>query len=193
MKNKGKHNKRINSFAIAHWDRHKAAAHYSSRYAEKQMRHIKLLLPVLLALTTGCTIGMTTLKEESKIMRDGQFELSKERGILKSIRYDFDEPRILLKNQIIEAWGEPDGTEKSDNKYYTDIIIYDKYIGYSGVIPILILPLPLVAPTGYRSTYFYLKDDKALKAKEEYTDVKTDYCFWLLLMYCKKDDPNFWF
>ena len=25
-------NKRINSFAIAHWDRHKAAAHYAKRY-----------------------------------------------------------------------------------------------------------------------------------------------------------------
>lgn len=53
------------------------------------------------------------------------------------------------REEIVELWGEP------NSKYIRDRIEYWKYqneIGFSGVLVGIIIPIPIMLPTGYRHT-----------------------------------------
>jgi len=72
------------------------------------------------------------------------------------------------KEDVLKMWGPPDKTEVQGS---TEIWVYQREMGFSGPwLMIVVIPIPLVAPVGYRNTILHFSGDSLVKiVKEEAT------------------------
>ena len=79
------------------------------------------------------------------------------------------------ESEIINLWGEPDEIATND---CCKVLSYHNGCSWSGVGAFLIVvPIPLLVPSGHYETRFYLKDGKCVGLVSEYGEVSQVYGF----------------
>jgi hypothetical protein len=74
----------------------------------------------------------------------------------------------IRKEDVLKRWGPPD-KNLADGKF--EILVYRRELAFSGAIVYLVLiPVPLLAPVGYRHTHLYFTEGVLSKAIEESGD-----------------------
>ena len=87
----------------------------------------------------------------------------------------FVHPGAYSEAEILSLWGEPDGT--TTNECCT-MLSYRNGHSWSGVGAfVIVIPVPLLVPSGHYETRFYLKDGKCVGLVSEYGEVSKVYGF----------------
>ncbi len=115
-----------------------------------------LLIPLVMCLD-GC-VGIGVAHESVKTY-SGPFGLEKSVGYFVSRQsdgnYRLDLGQVRTKADVLARWGEPAKrvtTESSDRWFY------HRELGWSGIFPIVIIPIPLLFPV-YRDTVLVFHGD----------------------------------
>lgn len=128
------------------------------RFSENILR--SLLFVVIGILLTGCA-GIVTMHNSETDHEDLNFTLGG-KGYLSFYK---KETKNHTKQAIREAWGEPDKISNND-KY--EVWRYDQGgFAWAGIIPILIIPIPLIAPVGKNSVTFNFNGDELASVSSE--------------------------
>jgi hypothetical protein len=138
------------------------------------MKYILSLVILSSFCLDGC-VGAWVLQEKSHVTSYVEIQQSNHQSNDKTK----DKPlcnlpdKLQTKQSILKKYGNPVDIEKSDNK---EIWHYDKELGWSGVVPVLVVvPLPFIFPSN-RETVFEFDGDKLLLEKEFYTEEKIHGC-----------------
>ena len=118
-----------------------------------------LVLPVMLAVTTGCGY----LIQVNKRIEYQTIELGRRRGDLwKSGNLGC---QVCTENFLISNWGEPSSrTVDSDG---ITVFTYSNGLRWVGASPVMILPLPLFIPSGKEEIIFGIKDGCILYVRHD--------------------------
>ena len=125
------------------------------------MRFILVLLPLF--MLTGCA-GLA-------VGSFGTFENKRENFTLESERNEFgfgiSEP--YSTERVIELWGKPD---ESYQEGLCTVYSYHDGFSWSGVGAfVLIIPIPLMVPSGNDEVRIYFRDNQSVAAVSEYGEV----------------------
>ena len=116
-------------------------------------------------MISGC-VGMSkikTIKEEKHI------NLYEWKGYLSCC-----EDNNYTKSYVLSLWGKPDDIVIKNN---TQQWIYNRELAFSGlIIWAILIPVPLVIPTGYRTTKLIFEEDTISKIIYEDTRLPTISC-----------------
>jgi hypothetical protein len=124
---------------------------------------IARLVPVLLlcALTQGC-IGITKYYTKTEIITDPQLTgAGKYRSVFTYNPRVSTNHVVLTPAVLVQKWGEPTSHGRVPPDY--EVWTYRMRTGWNGIIPILIIPIPLVLPTGEKKVEFYLQHGHVVK------------------------------
>jgi hypothetical protein len=92
-----------------------------------------------------------------------RFCLSKERGYIDSCNQENE--HIAKMEEVIAFWGNPDSRLTLLNQEH---FIYERDISWRGLFAnILILPIPLMIPTGHNETILVFEENKIIMVKSE--------------------------
>jgi len=76
-------------------------------------------------------------------------------------------------SQVLKLWGKPDNiTIKGNSKTLT----YKYGVIFIGIMPIIIIPIPLALPVGQKKTFIECENDKVTHAYKTYTGMSAAYC-----------------
>jgi len=127
------------------------------------MIRVLAIISTVLSLS-GCvglavgTYGTFENKEES-------FSISSEKN---SFEYSTS-AETLTKEQLVSTWGEPDQISMVGS---CEVVAYNDGFSWSGVGAFLvIIPIPLLAPSGYDENRFYFINGQAVGLVTEYGEV----------------------
>ncbi|MDP9141882.1 MAG: hypothetical protein M3O62_13945 [Pseudomonadota bacterium] len=137
---------------------------------------MKILVCICALLLSGC-VGGSLL---SKATRDHQaFHLSKTKGWVIPHSAACSEPiSDYTKKQVLELWGPPD---KKAGQGAEEKWVYHRGWGWSGLFAMaVIVPIPLLAPVGYRDTTLHFKGETVQSITEELTETKVRLCGLIL-------------
>jgi len=96
---------------------------------------------------------------------------------------------IYTEDEIIAHWGQPDAIE---TKGCCKILKYREGVSWAGIGAIvMIIPVPLMLPTGHYHNSFYIKEGKCVALVSERGDLTS--FFGLLSLDESKNDPKFYF
>jgi hypothetical protein len=134
------------------------------------MKNFLLLLIVSTFFLEGC-VGAWVLREESTATTYAESQISSDKNKDKPISNLHH--KLPTKQSIQKEFGNPQEVETIGNK---EIWHYDKELGWSGIVPILVVvPLPLIFPSN-RETVFEFEGNKALLKRDFYTKEKIHGC-----------------
>ncbi len=119
------------------------------------------LIVATVAAMAGCGIGGGLVAENRTSYN--QFTLRPARGVVEPGRG----PSSLTAAAIVGAWGDPDSKDVDGD---CEVWRYHRELAVSGIVAWLILPIPLVVPTGWRDTAIYLVDGIPVGAEREFGD-----------------------
>lgn len=109
-----------------------------------------LTIFIIAFLLSGC-VGVATMHNIEKKHEDLNFKLMG-RGFL----FDYQEKNHnYSKSHVIEIWGEPDSKEVGSSVEYWRY--KQEGLAWAGVIPMIVIPIPLVVPVGRNSVTWGLK------------------------------------
>ena len=138
-----------------------------------------LLLPFLQGCA-GLAVGtLGTFEAEKK-----SFQLNESKNSYKINFFD-DLESDFTKEELINSWGDPDSYRVNGN---CEVLTYYDGYTWSGVgVFLLVIPIPLVVPTGHDENRLYFVDGKFSRMVSEYGEVKHalgymcggDGCRWL--------------
>ena len=137
-----------------------------------------LLLPLSL-LFIGCVgIGMVVSDK-----RSGNSIYS----LKKVTTFEFKE--TLDKKDIIALRGEPykKVVEGNHEDWY-----YRRELAWGGIIPVIILPIPLLLPYGYRDTTMKFENNIKINEEEEYGRAPIAECSLIPMMWLVHGSTNSW-
>ena len=114
-------------------------------------------------LLAGC-VGTSTVVAERKETHSVN---------LKAAPGELDETpgqeRKYSRADVLKAWGEPRSRETKDGlEYWT----YDRELAWNGIVVWMFVPIPLLAPTGHRTTTLEFQGDVLVGAIKEYGCVR---------------------
>lgn len=117
-----------------------------------------ILLVSILTATAGC-VGIGVVNESVESYPKPPFALEREVGYFVNDDYKYkDWGRVLAKtkNDVLALWGEPAKriTNGSSERWF-----YSRELGWSGLLPVVIVPIPLLVPIGYRETILVFDGD----------------------------------
>lgn len=124
-------------------------------------------LPIILLVTvlSGCAgIAVGTYGKKEWVRTE--FSLAKARN-----QFSFEaRSSSYSRADIAEHWGEPDATESVEA---CEVLIYKDGTSWAGVGAfVVVVPVPLMVPTGSYKNRFYLRDGVAVGLIQEYGEVK---------------------
>lgn len=138
----------------------------------------KLTLIVIIFLLSGC-VGVATMHNPEKKHEDLKFKLMG-RGFLFDNQ---EENHNYSKSDVVEVWGQPDSKEVSGN------VEYWRYkqgvLAWAGVIPMIVIPIPLVAPVGKNSVTLGFIGNELVSATSQYRHGSLAVCGMFLM-----DNPS---
>jgi hypothetical protein len=121
------------------------------------MRTIVALPFLMLAcsLLSGCCVGGVAVYSKTKTME--HFSLGPTDDL---------HPETKAENpteaMVQELWGKPDS--KRNEKDGVVVWRYKGVLSWAGLVPMPLIPVPLIAPTGHDCIDIYIKDGVAVKA-----------------------------
>jgi len=123
-------------------------------------------------MISGC-VGISNIKSVEK---EDMTQLYSTRGYMS---YSGD--NNYTSSEVISLWGEPDKILIKKNSEYW---IYNREVAISGIlIWVIIIPIPLIIPTGYRTTTLIFKKGSISKVIYEDTRLPTASCGLLNLYF----------
>jgi len=123
-------------------------------------------------MISGC-VGISNIKSVEK----------KDMTQLYSIRghMSYSGDNNYTSSKVISLWGEPDKILTKKNSEYW---IYNREVAISGIlIWVIIIPIPLIMPTGYRTTTLVFNKETVSKVIYEDTRLPTASCGLLNLYF----------
>ncbi len=128
----------------------------------------KLLLSAICFSLSAC-VGYMSFGNGDKEYQNGQFGLGG-KGFVNEYK-----PETLTADQLIEVWGQPD-KKYSDNDF--EIWRYNKSgLAWAGIMPVIvIIPIPLLVPTGKHYTNFKVQNNVILSATENIRTGSLAFC-----------------
>ena len=124
-----------------------------------------LALSCLSCALGGC-VGVGLVYEHSREMQhaNNNLAMGKARGMI----FEGDIfATTMRKEDVLKRWGPPD-KNRTDGKF--EVLVYRRELAFSGAIVYLLIPIPLLAPVGYRHTHLYFTEGALSKAIEESGD-----------------------
>ena len=126
------------------------------------MRVLVIFISAL--LLSGC-VGLAVGSYGTFENKREKFQLSDKRNKFKV----YSEPTSYNKEQVLSLWGRPDEVKQTGA---CETLIYHDGYTWSGIgAYVIILPVPLVVPSGYDETRIYLKDGRTVAAVTEYGEL----------------------
>jgi len=126
----------------------------------------KFLFVNLMLLLSGCA-GLAVGTFVTFESEQNDVSISSERN---SFDYEVN-PKPLSKDELISAWGEPDESYSFGS---CEVVTY--YDGYSwsgfGAF-VVVIPLPILVPTGHDENRFYFINDQSVGLVKEYGEVSS--------------------
>ena len=137
---------------------------------------MKILIPLIAMILNGCASAgyVSTVTNQYKTqtsniqIHNGKVIprncLSKEVGNIEKCgqRKDY----ITTINDALFLWGEPDLKHEADNLIH---LTYNRSFSWRGLFAnILIIPIPLLVPTGYNNTVLIFDNNEMIGAEVEY-------------------------
>lgn len=123
-------------------------------------------------MISGC-VGISNIKSVEK---EDMTKLYSTRGYMS---YSGD--NNYTSSEVISLWGEPDKILIKKNSEYW---IYNREVAISGIlIWVIIIPIPLIIPTGHRTTTLIFNKETVSKIIYEDTRLPTASCGLLNLYF----------
>lgn len=94
-------------------------------------------------------------------------------GTVVSDKRIYTPKQLMSKEDILATKGEPYKKVINDNH---ESWFYRRELAWGGIIPTVILPIPLLLPYGYRDTVINFKDNNQTSTEEEYGNTSTLLC-----------------
>lgn len=133
----------------------------------------KTLLTLFFAIfLTGC-VGYIATDNQMKEFKQGEFSLGVRGFVIGHMAEE------ISQEKLIQAWGEPDLKYREGGYEYWRYD-KDKYI-WSGVVAVVIIPIPLMVPTGTDHAIFKVHDTNILSVSENRNFGKTVLCGLFLM------------
>ena len=89
------------------------------------------------------------------------------------------ENQKYTKKSVLEIWGEPDSKVVEGS---IEIWRYNQEgFAWAGLIPIVIIPIPLVAPVGKNGVVLSFNGNELIKASEDRREGGVAMCGWFLM------------
>ena len=129
----------------------------------------KLTILIVAFLFSGC-VGVATMHNSEKKYDDLNFKLMG-RGFLFD---DQEENHNYSKSDVIEIWGQPDSKDIRGNVEYCRY--KQESLAWAGVIPMVVIPIPLVVPVGNNSVTLGFIDNELVSATSLYRDGSLAVC-----------------
>ena len=127
---------------------------------------MKIIISLILTILISGCVGISNIKsteEERKI------NLYSERGYLYS-----SGENNYTKSEVISLWGKPDDIIIKNNAQHW---IYNREVALSGIfIWVILVPVPLIIPTGYRTTRLIFEKEIISKVIYEDSRLPTASC-----------------
>jgi len=135
-------------------NRHKERISLSSVFLTKF-----LALIISITLLPGC-VGIWAINNSEKTYEPEKVALG-DRGHL-SLKYP---PKRLIKAEVVDKWGDPD--EKVKESSSERWVYKQKKLSWAGLMPFIIVPIPLVIPTGHNKASLTFSEELLIKVKCE--------------------------
>jgi len=123
---------------------------------------MRLTALVLLSAVLSACVGAMVVSEGSSIDKSPGLTLQRQRGVVDP----YGSGPSYTKFDVRKLWGEPDAIAQSGSVEYWH---YNREIGWSGLLIGLVIPIPLMVPTGYRETILEFSGDNLLKVDYRHT------------------------
>jgi hypothetical protein len=76
-------------------------------------------------------------------------------------------------SEIKSRWGDPNNTSLNGNE---TTLVYKQGLVWAGVMPIVVVPIPLALPVGRKNTTLICVDDAIIRATGTETGLSAAYC-----------------
>jgi len=93
------------------------------------------------------------------------------------------------KEKIIAFHGEPYKKIIDGNR---ETWYYKKGLAWGGIIPVVIIPIPLLLPYGYNETVIQLENDQQISIESDHTISPTAMCSLVPMMWLVHGSTNSW-
>jgi hypothetical protein len=114
----------------------------------------------IVPLLNGCLGGAVI--QRSAMSDDSNIALKDERGYIVNKVHGVE----YSKQEVLQLWGPP---YAKDLEGETEAWRYHREIAFSGLmLVVVVVPVPLLVPVGYRDTILFFSNDKLVKAVREY-------------------------
>jgi hypothetical protein len=83
-------------------------------------------------------------------------------------------PQKISKEDVLKQWGEPQKKVKEDGEL--ERWIYENNLAWRGIILGIIVPIPLIIPTGHCNTSLIFKGDQLIESESVTNSSAAFYC-----------------
>lgn len=136
------------------------------------------LFSLMILTFSGC-VGIGTVYSEKKITSTAA---TLEHGTI----YGSKSP---TKDKIIAFHGEPDKKIIDGNH---ETWYYKKGLAWGGIVPVVIIPIPLLLPYGYKETIIQIENDQQISIESDETKSPTFMCSAIPMMWLVHGSTNSW-
>ena len=139
------------------------------RYLPFRASFLFLLLPLL----TGCVGG--ALVYPTKFSIEHPTTIGDKAGYIYSFGHPLASSKAPIKcSEIIARWGEPDHKSVDGNEA---IFVYkEEGFAWTGIMPFIVIPIPLIFPVESNSTTLICKDDAVTRVSQTVSGYSAAYC-----------------
>lgn len=143
-----------------------------------------VVLFCIIQILSGC-VGIASFTEHSKnstrfpvpFLKVGHYGTQPTEVFLQDNRLVSRpiDPSRITKQKLINIWGEPDSIEYIKGGRTIEQWIYNREIGWSGIVVFIGIPIPLLVPVGYRNTILTIENGIVIKGEFFEGDLDTTY------------------
>jgi hypothetical protein len=129
------------------------------------MKFVKFSLLLILPMTLSGCFGLAVGSYGKHERLVTSFALAKGKNTFGGSVH----PGAYSESDIVRLWGEPDGIATND---CCEVLSYNAGWSWSGVGAfVIVVPVPLLVPSGHYANRFYFKDGKCVGLVSEYGEV----------------------
>lgn len=124
-------------------------------------KNVRTIVTIGLATFLSGCIGIVTLHNPEIERDDLNFKLAG-RGFIS----DYNEVNYrYTKSQLLGAWGAPNNVTRNGDIEYLQY--KQRGLAWAGIVPVVIIPLPLVVPVGKNGVIFGFNNEQLISVKSQ--------------------------
>jgi hypothetical protein len=127
---------------------------------------MKFLLACLIALQSACVGGFGVFSTTTENYRP-------EKGVEEiPVR-----PGTSTRAEVLGVLGKP---KREYTEGSRDVWVYNHSVAWRGMVPVLIVPIPLMIPVGMNESFVAFENDRVFSFRNERGNVRGGMCLFLL-------------